>query len=316
MECEKKLSIIVPVYNVEKYLKRCIESIRVQCSNNSEIILVDDGSTDNSGMICDDYKKKYPDIFVVIHKKNEGLSSARNKGIESARGEYLFFLDSDDSVVDEFLENIKPKLKSREYDIIEFECCCERKLNQYNAVCLNKEKVISPKRCIENILKNKMGNQICLRIYKKQLFDEIRFPMGRNYEDISVFYKLVIRARKIIHIFSEYYVYNVINENSITKKTNIKNMYDMYVAVNDLCDGIRRFCVNNNINLIYIEYYRRHSYIYILIKLLYMGEETKLLRNEILFYLKAHNHYNLFQYRYYDLKRWAYFQFLVMSGKV
>lgn len=105
------ISVIVPVYNVEKYSERCIESIINQTYKNLEIILVDDGSPDTCPMICDEYAKK-DDRIVVIHKENGGLSDARNAGIEIAKGEYFAFIDSDDYISEEFLSKLYMSLKS------------------------------------------------------------------------------------------------------------------------------------------------------------------------------------------------------------
>ena len=187
------ISIIIPVYNVEKYLKRCVDSILIQDKNDIEIILVDDGATDKSGEICDVYKEEYFSIIKVIHKANEGLSSARNVGLELAKGEYVFFLDSDDCVHARFLEFNRKRMHSRKYDIIEFKCCCEYEYNVYYPALKETETEFTTKNCIENIIKAKMGNEICLRIYKRKLFENIRFPLGRNYEDIAIYFKLLLK---------------------------------------------------------------------------------------------------------------------------
>lgn len=316
MEYSKVLSIIIPVYNVQKYLKRCVESVILQCDKDIEIILVDDGSKDLSGDICDKYAKEYPNIITAIHKTNGGLSTARNVGLDYAKGRYVFFLDSDDCVTEYFIQSIKNKLVSDKYDIIEFECCWEREFNKYMPKKhLNRGRDLSAGQCIENILKNKMGNQICLRVYKKKLFHNIRFPIGKNYEDISTNYKLILNASKIFHLESELYIYNITNVNSITKKNNITNMNDMYMAVNELCHGVSEFCQRENIDMIYVEYYKRQSYIYIILKLMNLGKEAEKLQTEILTYLQNNNYYNLFKYRYYDWKRWLYFEMLLVVKK-
>ena len=104
------ISIIIPVYNVEKYLKYTLDSVIKQNTSNFEVILIDDGSKDNSGKICDEYRKKY-DFIKVIHKKNEGVSIARNTGLKEAKGKYIMFLDSDDLLTDGILNIIKEKIK-------------------------------------------------------------------------------------------------------------------------------------------------------------------------------------------------------------
>ena len=309
------LSIVVPVYNVEKYLERCITSIVKQDMSNIEIILVDDGSSDMSGLICDRLASEYPDTINVIHKKNGGLSSARNTGIYNACGRYIFFLDSDDSVVDNFIEKIKKRLEIDKYDIIEFKACWEREFGKANPICNENEKLVTAKEEICKILMNKKGNEICFKIYRKELFDNIIFPVGKAYEDIAVTYKLLMKAEKILNIDSEYYIYNITNMNSITKNSSIKNLQDMYDSVNSLCYGVEQFCNNNGIEKLYIEYYKRHVYIYIYLKLLKKEQETDLQRN-IKNYLLENNSYNIIKYRHYDMKRWIMFELLVLLRRV
>jgi glycosyltransferase involved in cell wall biosynthesis len=113
------LTVVIPVYNVEKYLKRCIDSVLVQEWKNYDILLVDDGSTDNSPQICEDYAKAY-DIISVIHKENGGLSEARNTGISNAEGEYVYFLDSDDWIEPNTFSDLAEVIESDQYDIISF----------------------------------------------------------------------------------------------------------------------------------------------------------------------------------------------------
>ena len=125
----KKLSIIVPVYNSQKYLRRCIESVVNQMREWVELIIVDDGSTDDSPYICDEYKMI--DNISVIHKKNGGLSSARNAGLEIATGDYVFFLDSDD-LIDGSLINDLGKYFDEDWDFLNFGYCFEKEENQFN----------------------------------------------------------------------------------------------------------------------------------------------------------------------------------------
>ena len=113
------LTVVIPVYNVEKYLKRCIDSILVQEWKHYDILLVDDGSTDNSPQICDDYAKAY-DFISVFHKENGGLSAARNTGISHAEGEYVYFPDSDDWIEPNTFSDLAEVIESDQYDIISF----------------------------------------------------------------------------------------------------------------------------------------------------------------------------------------------------
>nr|WP_296455529.1 glycosyltransferase [uncultured Acetatifactor sp.] len=308
------LSVIIPVYNVKQYLKRCVDSIAIQDIGDMEIILVNDGSTDCSGEICDALKDTYPAVVKVIHKENGGLSSARNVGLDAIRGKYVFFLDSDDSVHIDFLKLNRSRMRKEKYDIIEFMAYWEKEYNQILPVLRETESEFTIRDCIENILKNRTGSQICLKLYRSSLFSDIRFPEGRNYEDIGTCYKLLLKADSILHIDSEYYIYNITNASSITKRVDIKNLTDMYSSVNELCEGVGKFCESVQIDPIYIEYYKRHSYIYIYLKLLDSGEDCEL-KCRLRKYLADHNRYNLIQYRYYDIKRWGYYQLLHLLHK-
>ena len=120
MEQQELISVIIPVYNVEKYLRECIDSVLNQSYQNLEIILVDDGSTDSSGEICDEYEKQ--DIRIrVIHQKNQGLSGARNTGFQNANGEYVYFLDSDDWIVPEAIKCLVKRAEEESADVVFFE---------------------------------------------------------------------------------------------------------------------------------------------------------------------------------------------------
>ena len=118
MQTEIKVSVIIPVYQVEEYLERAVDSVLQQTLEEKEIILVDDGSEDASPAICDRYAREYPELVRVIHKENEGLGMARNTGVEAAAGEYVAFLDSDDTVEPEMYETLYRKAKEADYDIV------------------------------------------------------------------------------------------------------------------------------------------------------------------------------------------------------
>lgn len=115
---EVKVSVIIPVYQVENYLERAVDSVLAQTLEEKEIILVDDGSPDGSPEICDRYARQYPEMIRVIHKENQGLGMARNTGADAARGKYLAFLDSDDTVEPEMYEEMYEKAREGDYDIV------------------------------------------------------------------------------------------------------------------------------------------------------------------------------------------------------
>ena len=206
-----EVSIIVPVYNVEKYLENCIQSILNQTFKNFELILVDDGSTDNSGKICDIYEKKDSRIK-VIHKDNGGLSSARNAGIDIAGSKYIGFVDSDDSIhpkMYEVLYNLIEKYKS---DI----SCCNYKytydISNQNHEELNLNEVIemSNIESIEKLYDKDLGVKLVVawnKLYHKRLFDNIRYKVGRLHEDEFMAHRILYNSKKITYVDNELYYY-------------------------------------------------------------------------------------------------------------
>lgn len=199
------ISVIIPVYNVEKYLKECLDSVINQTHKNIEIILIDDGSTDNSGKICDEYRKK-DDRIIVIHKSNEGLSSARNDGLIHAKGKYIQFIDSDDYVNRDMLEITYSIIKKYNADVVTFSHYI---LNDGKAICdcSKEEKVLNKMEAMkELLLDNKIRNYSWEKLWKKELFQDIKFPEGKKFEDIATTPFLFEKANKIIlYDYPQYY---------------------------------------------------------------------------------------------------------------
>ena len=223
MSQEKALiSIIIPVYKVEKYLEKCIQSLINQTYENLQIILVDDGSPDNCGKICDEYAKKDHRIE-VIHKSNGGLSDARNKGLEIAKGEYIGFVDSDDYIEADMYEVLYNLLKQYNADvsICNFYTVSQGKIsiknadngiNEYNRIEILKEILLD-----KNIQSYAWNN-----LYKKELFDEIKYPIGKKYEDIGTTFYLLEKCNKVVVTGkSEYYYINRQDSivNNVTEST-------------------------------------------------------------------------------------------------
>lgn len=224
------ISIIVPIYKVEKFLRKCIDSIINQTYKNIEIILVDDGSPDSCGVICDEYEKEDNRIR-VIHKKNGGLSEARNYGIEASIGKYIMFVDSDDYIDKNMCERLLSIAQRYDTDIT----MCE--IYEISGM----QKYISP---ISNLERNKIFNgdivmkEFFLRystelyaswnkLYKRELFfseNNIRFPVGELYEDMFIEYKLYNLSKRIIIIPDKLYYY-IQRKDSITgTKCTIKHI--------------------------------------------------------------------------------------------
>lgn len=225
----EKVSIIVPVYNVESYINKCVDSILKQTYENIEIILVDDGSMDLSGNICDEYLKK-DNRVKVIHKKNGGLSSARNKGIENATGEFYMFIDSDDYIEENMVERMYFSLINNKCDI----CVCEYFTDGLNSVDievdLKEDRVLDTIGAMNELIEGNIKGFACNKIYKKDLFLDIKFPEGKVYEDIYVMHLLFNKCNCICCITDKLYHY-IQREDSITHIWSIKSALDYYYAI-------------------------------------------------------------------------------------
>ena len=216
------ISVIVPVYNVGCYVSECIESILKQTYQNLDIILIDDGSTDNSGKICDSYAKRDKRIR-VIHKKNEGVANARNIGIQMAMGEYIGFVDSDDYIEKDMYEYLHEILKSNDADI----SICNYK-KRYTKVDTervgesyeNKITILGKEEGIKELIIDKnVKNYLWNKLYKISLFKNLKFPDGKKMEDYAVMYKLFYGANRIVIGNDCKYVYNQ-RDNSILGNKN------------------------------------------------------------------------------------------------
>ena len=212
MKDEPLISVIVPIYNVEKYLNRCIDSIIAQTYKNIEIILIDDGSPDNCGAICDEYATKDSRIK-VIHKKNGGLSDARNAGIDIAKGKYISFIDSDDFVSRYFIETLYKCLVENNADIsslthgVSFEDGDDDSVKFMNSDNDFSCETVWPDDAIEYMFYQTIPTGVQWRLYKRAIFNELRFPVGYLYEDVATTYKAFMLAEKIVLIYANAYAY-------------------------------------------------------------------------------------------------------------
>ena len=225
---EKRLiSIIIPVYNVEEYIEQCIQSVINQTYKKLEIILIDDGSIDKSGKICDVYADRDKRI-IVIHKENGGLSDARNKGIDIASGEYITFVDSDDYVEDSFIEDLYTTLINNN---AEMSICNIIKVNDKGEKIENigfaEDELVNGKKILKGICEHKNVIESIVawnKMYSKDFFRENRYPKGRIHEDEFLTYKILYYAKKVA-ITNKFLYYYRQNDNSITgKKFNVKRL--------------------------------------------------------------------------------------------
>lgn len=249
-----KVSVIVPVYNVEKYIEKCLESLVNQTLEDIEIIVVNDGSPDNSQKIIDKFVKKYPKKVKSYTKENGGLSDARNYGIEKATGEYIAFLDSDDYIREDAYEKMYHKAIEKKFDVVVCDLVYVYDNYEKNANS-NIQKDITNKEEIKKIYEN-IYPAAWNKIYHKKLFNnkKIRFKKGVWYEDVEFTYKL-LPFIKTIGVVKENFVYYIQRENSISK-TYDKRLYDQINNWNALIDYYKE-------NNLYNEYKKELEYAYI-----------------------------------------------------
>lgn len=238
----KKISVIVPVYNVEKYLKRCIDSIIGQTYKNLEIILIDDGSTDESGCICDAYKEKYHNIY-VIHKENGGLSSARNQGLDLANGDYVVFVDSDDWLPSDSINYLYSLVENDKSDFAMGQFC---RCGDVVDINTDTKRIFNYVYSSAEFLKKffKIGTQenvqyACAKIFKKELFATIRFPLGVIDEDVATMFNVILKSNTISYT-SQIVYYYYLNQNSITMSNFSRKKFDLLQVWDMVCDSSKR----------------------------------------------------------------------------
>lgn len=221
-----KISVIVPVYNVEKYLPRCLDSIIKQSYADLEIILVDDGSSDNSGIICDEYAKMDTRIK-VIHQENGGLSSARNTALDACTlgGDYISFVDSDDWLEPGFYDFIAEN--SSNFDILIFDYFLAYEDSKKVIYQFSEDQELDTAKCLLEMSKFNVPSFVWNKIFSKKLFEKIRFPVGRYYEDQAVMHLLIDKAEKIFYQHKALYNYYQ-NEKSISHSVNEKTYRDFF----------------------------------------------------------------------------------------
>ena len=217
------ISVIVPVYNVEQWVQECIDSIIRQTYKNIEIIIVDDGSTDNSGAICNRIASNDTRIK-VFHKENGGLSDARNFGIDKACGNWITFIDSDDFIKNDTIETLYQMAVNTSADI----AVCQHLLVDENGNEIKNEATSEKPRVIilqgnNNImadysLNNNIGTVAWGKLYKTSIFENIRYPKGKYHEDVFTTYKVIARCEKLVYTSAKKYYYRQ-REQSITQST-------------------------------------------------------------------------------------------------
>lgn len=245
------ISVIVPVYNVEKYIEDCIKSILEQTYKNLEIILVDDESSDASGKICEEYSK-IDNRIKVIHQKNGGAASARNAGLKIATGQYIAFVDSDDTINEKMCEELYNLLKK--YDTQVAMCGVwethENEKGEIQKVVLEQKEIKDEVLTCEEALKlmitsGDVGNFVCNKLFKRELFDDITFPEGKVYEDAATTYKIIHKCNKVAYTNKKMYYYLLGRSGATTSSFSEKKILDSL----DAYSSQYKFLIENHKNL-------------------------------------------------------------------
>ena len=236
------VSVIIPVYNVAPYLREALESVVQQTYSSLQVLIVDDGSTDGSSAICDEYASK-PSV-TVIHQENGGLSQARNVGLDCARGEYIVFLDPDDAFHPRFIEVLMDAVKRDAADIA---MCRYAVYTASEKLGKRKKWQINPPQApgkynreesFRALIDGKMNMSVWNRIYRSVLWKSIRFPVGRNYEDIDTVYRVLDLCRTVSMTDQVLYFHRK-RPGSITHTLTRKNLEDRTLALSHLEEFVR-----------------------------------------------------------------------------
>ena len=234
------ISVVIPVYNVKKYLNRCIDSVIRQTYKKIQIVVVDDGSTDGSDKICDEYLRTDKRIQ-VIHKANGGLSDARNVGIKKAEGKYITFIDSDDEVTEDYIEFLYKLIKKMNADMSicsHVDIFCRR--NKRHDWGTGEECVVNKKEVLEKMLyKEGFDVSACGKLYPLELFSNINFPKGKLFEDAATTYKLIDQCNMVALGLQGKYLY-YIHPESIVNSDFSKEKLDLNFATEEMCAYIEK----------------------------------------------------------------------------
>lgn len=227
------ITIIIPIYNVEQYLQKCLDSVLGQTYSNLEIILVDDGSLDNCSKICDDYKDKDSRV-VVVHKKNGGLSDARNVGIGIANGEYLMFVDSDDWVEPTYCEKALEVAIKNNCDCVAFGINVVKGNGKIIRIGASHSYFMTSEESIKRIVERDFPyNYVWNKLYRRSLFDIIKFPIGVLFEDNAVMYRILHQSKGIYVVEDSLYNYrrgqSSISSNNYSEKL-IKDRFEIWLT--------------------------------------------------------------------------------------
>ena len=278
------ISVIVPVYNVEKYLERCVKSIVAQTYKDLEILLIDDGSTDKSGKMCDDFQQTDSRIK-AFHKQNGGLSDARNYGIEHSAGEFISFVDSDDYIDEKMLETLHRLITENDADLAVCSAMDVFEGKEVTQVKEIKEFNLNKVESYKYMLRGDGIPSACNKLYKRQTVGNVRFPVGKLYED-GFFTPQILKRVEKTAVTSKPMYYYFRRADSITTKPFRKGDLDVIEAYDKCVKQVKELCPEA---LPYAEFRYRNAYFNVLDKML-MRDDCKEIPEykQVVKYLKKH----------------------------
>ena len=271
------VSVIVPIYKVESYLPRCIESIINQTYKNLEIFLVDDGSPDNCGRIADEYAHK--DLRIkVLHKENGGLSDARNYALDFITGEYVTFIDSDDTVDPKYIEILVDLISKSNTNVsmVGYQIFDDNmSISVYDGGPF--EKVIySQEKALQKALKVQLMQSAWGKLYKRQIFKDLRFPKGMLYEDLAIFYDVIDMSNGIAYIDLPLYKYYLRSDSIMRQPFKIQQMDEV-----EIIDTVMAKLEYERSDLHYLINARKiYSYFLVLSRILSANDKDKYLKQK------------------------------------
>lgn len=228
------ISVIIPVYNIEPYLRKCLDSVVNQTYKELEILIIDDGSTDGSGAICDEYAKTDKRIR-VFHTENRGLSCARNLGLDEAKGEWIGFVDSDDWIEPNMYECLLRRAEETGADVVE--CGCYREQKRSTQVSNRQNMVMSGMEAVIGLMHRELSEEVWNKLYRSICFSQLRFPENRTYEDVAITYKVLLEASKVSTI-SENQYHHIKRVGSLSATHDMKNLIGYWKSVKERYDNL------------------------------------------------------------------------------
>lgn len=243
-----KISVIVPIYKVLPYIKECVNSILGQTYHNIEVILVDDGSPDECGMVCDEFQKM-DNRVVVIHQKNSGLSAARNAGIDIASGDFILFVDGDDWIIPSAIEWLVECQRNTNADVIQG-CFFREEID-----LKEEDRAVKIFKGRDFLLSDFFKTEAWLNLYNKNCFVNAKFPVGILHEDVALVYKIMYEAERVAYTNIKFYFYRKRSNSIITECFNEKRL----VIIDIIEDQIAFYKERNEMELLNKAYYSYYS---------------------------------------------------------